>query len=172
MRSRFFAPQKNIISAFKYGSVRLPWIYFYKMTSERFNIISGIIIKCAIEVHKELGKGFSESVYEVCMKHALNTAGLNFKSQVPVPVYFNGVKMEKEFFIDILVEGEIVVELKAVEALLPVHDAQLINYLRLSRKQLGLLLNFNIMLMKNGIRRIVNEFREDNTGAPRLPRSQ
>ena len=76
--------------------------------------------------------------------------------------------MEKEFFIDILVEDEIVVELKAVEALLPVHEAQLINYLKLSRKQLGLLLNFNVVLMKNRIRRIVNEFREDNSGAPRL----
>lgn len=142
------------------------------MNSAKLNTISGLIIKCAIEVHKELGMGFSESVYEVCMKHALKTGGLNFESQVPVALYYKGIKMDKDFFIDILVEGEIVIELKAVETLLPVHEAQLINYLKLSGKQLGLLLNFNAVLMKNGIRRIVNDFPDNNTGAPRLPRTQ
>ena len=129
-----------------------------RMTSETYNKIAGNIIKCAIDVHKELGMGFSESVYEVCMKQALSEAGINFKSQVIFPVYYKGIKLDKDFYIDILIEDEIVVELKSVEAILPIHEAQLLNYLKLSNKKLGLLLNFNVSLMKNGIKRMVNGY--------------
>jgi GxxExxY protein len=126
------------------------------MTIEEYNRITRSIIKCAIDVHKELGTGFTESVYETCMKHALSESGASYKTQVIVPVFFKGLKMDKDFFIDILVEEEVIVELKAVETITPVHEAQLLNYLKLSKKKLGLLLNFNVPLMKNGIKRIIN----------------
>lgn len=128
------------------------------MTAEQYNKITSIIIRCAIEVHKELGSGFTESVYEECMKEALRDACVNFKSQVVIPVYFKGKRLKKDFIIDMLVEEEIIVELKAVELISAIHEAQLLNYLKLSGKKLGLLLNFNVLLMKNGIRRMLNGY--------------
>ncbi len=121
-----------------------------------YNSITAEIISCAIEVHRELGPGLMESVYEVCLKKVMNDHGLQENSQVLLPVLFKGEQLEKDFVIDILVENEIVLELKSVETILPVHEAQLVTYLKLSGKKLGLLINFNVALLKNGIRRRIN----------------
>lgn len=121
-----------------------------------YNSITEKIIKSAIEVHKELGPGLMESVYEVCLKKIMRDEGLFVKSQVILPVIFRGVQLEKEFVLDLLVEDEIVLELKSVEVILPVHEAQLVTYLKLSGKKLGLLINFNVVLLKDGIRRRIN----------------
>jgi GxxExxY protein len=124
--------------------------------SEWYNSITERIIRCAIDVHKELGPGLMESVYEVCLKKVVADDGLNIKSQVVLPVHFKGKILDKEFVIDLLVEDEIVLELKSVEVILPVHEAQLVTYLKLSGKKLGLLINFNVALLKDGIRRRIN----------------
>lgn len=121
-----------------------------------YNSITERIIRCAIEVHKELGPGLMESVYEICLKKVLFDDGLNVKSQVILPVHFKGEILDKDFVIDLLVEDEIVLELKSVEVVLPVHEAQLVTYLKLSGKKLGLLINFNVTLLKDGIRRRIN----------------
>ena len=97
-----------------------------------------------------------ESVYEVCFKKVLIDEGLKVKTQVILPVNFKGETLDKEFVIDMLVEDEIILELKSVEVILPVHEAQLVTYLKLSNKKLGLLINFNVVLLKDGIRRRIN----------------
>lgn len=121
-----------------------------------YNAITARVIKCAIEVHKELGPGLMESVYEVCLKRTLINEGQQIRTQVMVPVCFKGEVLDKEFVIDILVENEIVLELKSVETILPIHEAQLVTYLKLSNRKLGLLINFNVVLLKEGIRRRIN----------------
>jgi len=124
--------------------------------SSWYNSITERIIRCAIEVHKELGPGLVESVYEVCLKKVLFEDGLNVKSQLVLPVYFKGELLDKAFVLDLLVEDEIILELKSLEVILPVHEAQLVTYLKLSGKKLGLLINFNVVLLKDGIRRRIN----------------
>lgn len=121
-----------------------------------YNSISEKIIRCAIEVHKELGPGLMESVYEVCLKKVMIDYGLLVKSQIILPVIFKGTQLDKDFVLDLLVEDEIILELKSVEVILPVHEAQLVTYLKLSNKKLGLLINFNVALLKDGIRRRIN----------------
>jgi GxxExxY protein len=121
-----------------------------------YNSITYRIINCAIEVHKELGPGLMESVYEVCLKKTMVDEGLFVTSQIILPVVYKGEKLEKDFVLDLLVEDEIIVELKSVENILPVHEAQLVTYLKLSDKKLGLLINFNVTLLKDGIRRRIN----------------
>jgi len=121
----------------------------------RINSITGAIIDCSIIVHKELGPGLLESVYEVCLLKELIDKGLSVKRQLALPVIYKGEKIDIDFKIDLLVEDEVVVELKAVESILPVHEAQILTYLKLSDKQIGLLLNFNTKLLKDGIRRYV-----------------
>ncbi len=128
------------------------------MTREDFNLISGEVIAAAIEVHKELGPGLLESVYEACMEEELMLRGFDVKKQVRVPIVYKGKKLEKEFFMDLLVNDVLVIELKAVETILPVHEVQLVTYLKLSNKRLGLLLNFNVAILKEGISRKVNNF--------------
>ena len=120
------------------------------------NSISEKIIRCAIEVLKELGPGLMESVYEVCLKKVMADYRLVVRKQVILPVVFKGVQLDKDFVIDLLVEDEIILELKSVEIILPVHEAQLVTYLKLSDKKLGLLINFNVALLKDGIRRRIN----------------
>ena len=124
--------------------------------SKWYNSITERIIRCAIEVHKELGPGLVESVYEVCLKKVLTNDGLNVKSQIVLPVYFKGEILDKAFVLDLLVEDEIILELKSLEFILPVHEAQLLTYLKLANKKLGLLINFNVVLLKDGIRRRIN----------------
>ncbi|MGB3155490.1 MAG: GxxExxY protein [Chitinophagaceae bacterium] len=97
-----------------------------------YNSITERIIKCAIEVHKELGPGLMESVYEVCLRKLMIDDGLFVKSQVILPVVFKGIQLDKDFVLDLLVEDEIILELKSVEVLLPVHESQLVTYLKLS----------------------------------------
>lgn len=127
-----------------------------KYTEVEYNILTEIVIKSAIEVHKELGPGLLESVYEECLIKILIEEGLIVQSQKKVPLFFRKEKLDKYFIIDLLINDVLVIELKSVEKVLPIHEAQLVTYLKLSRKKLGLLINFNEVLLKNGIRRRIN----------------
>jgi len=121
------------------------------------NELSSKIIKAAINVHKELGPGLLESVYQKCMVIELKLMGLEAQSEIPLPVTYRRQRIDDEGFrIDLLVEDKIIVELKSVEKIQRVHPKQLLTYLRLAKKQLGLLINFNEVLLKNGIRRVIN----------------
>ncbi len=126
------------------------------MSEFEYNTISSQIIKAAIEVHKELGPGLLESVYEYCLTAELKRAGLQVAQQVALPIHYKNEKLDKEYYIDILVEDKIILELKSVEIILPIHEFQLLTYLKLSGKTLGLLINFNVPLLKEGIRRKIN----------------
>ncbi len=125
-------------------------------TEKEYNELSGKIIDACIEVHKELGPGLMESVYEVCLLSVLKKKNLDAKQQVLLPFVFKGEKLNKEFVIDILVDDKIILELKSLEIILPVHEAQLVTYLKLADKKLGLLVNFNVTLLKQGIKRKIN----------------
>lgn len=127
-------------------------------TKEQYDELTGRIIGCAIEVHKELGPGLMESVYEVCFAEELVKEGLKIKRQAVLPVFYKGKELNKEFIIDLLVEDSVVVELKSIELILPVHEAQLVTYLKLSDKRIGLLINFNVPVLKDGIRRRINGY--------------
>lgn len=113
------------------------------------------IVNAAFTVHSALGAGLLESVYQVCLEYELTKRGLTVDRQIALPVIYDNVQLEAGFQLDLLVNHSVVVELKAVETLLPVHIAQVITYLKLSKYRLGLLINFNVPLLKNGIRRIV-----------------
>ncbi len=113
------------------------------------------IIGAAIEVHRELGPGLLESAYEHCLCHEFTLRGLEVRRQVDVPVYYKGLRLDCGYKIDFIVENEVVVELKAIDKLLPVHEAQLLAYLRLLRKRVGLLINFNVPVLVQGIMRRV-----------------
>ncbi|NJO91844.1 MAG: GxxExxY protein [Chloroflexia bacterium] len=121
------------------------------------NEITGEIIGCAIEVHKHLGPGLLESAYQECLEYELSNAGLYVAKEVPLPVVYKDVKLDHGYRIDLLVENRIVVELKTVEAFTSVHHAQILTYLRLGGFELGLLINFNVSILKNGIKRFINE---------------
>jgi GxxExxY protein len=120
------------------------------------NDISSRIICSSIKVHKTLGPGLLDSAYEACQLYELHKDGLKVESQVGLPINYNGVALDVGYRVDILVEGSIIVELKSVEKILPIHEAQLISYLRLSGKKLGLIINFNVLMLKDGIKRMVN----------------
>jgi GxxExxY protein len=121
------------------------------------NQLSSQIIKAAINVHKELGPGLLESVYQSCMVIELNDMNIKIESQVPLPVFYRGQKVSEEGFrLDLLVDDLIIVELKSVEKVQPVHKKQLLTYLRLTNKPLGLLINFNESMLKEGITRVIN----------------
>jgi len=120
------------------------------------NDLTEKIIGCAIKVHRVLGPGLLEGTYELCLVHELRKSGLSVGRQVPLPVIYDGIQLEAGYQLDILVEDLIILELKAVENLLPIHEAQLLTYLKLANKKLGLLINFNVTLLKNGIKRRVN----------------
>ena len=113
------------------------------------------VIGLAIEVHRSLGPGLLESVYETCLSQELSGAGIGFQRQVALPVRFKGTRLESGFRADLVVEGQLLVELKSVEKLTPLHEAQLLTYLRLGDFRKGLLQNFNTRLLKDGIRRFV-----------------
>jgi GxxExxY protein len=117
------------------------------------NEITQKIIGCAIQVHKCLGPGLLESAYEECLSYELIKNGLNIKRQQPTPVVYKEIKLECGYRIDILVENSVVVELKVVDELNPVHEAQILTYMKFSNKSLGLLINFNVTILRNGIRR-------------------
>jgi GxxExxY protein len=122
------------------------------------NQITEKIIGSAIEVHRLLGPGLLESVYEECLAVELALRGLHSERQRPVPIAYKGRTVGADLRIDLLVEQSIVVELKAIEKLLPVHEAQLLTYLRLTNLQVGLLINFNVSVLHHGIRRLVNRY--------------
>jgi len=117
------------------------------------NEITGIIIGCAIEVHKSLGPGLLESAYEECLAYELTKKGLIIKRQQPTPVVYKEIKLECGYRIDILVENAVVIELKVVDSINPVHEAQILTYMKFADKKLGLLINFNVTILKDGIKR-------------------
>jgi GxxExxY protein len=127
-----------------------------RLNREALNNLSGQILDSAICVHRYLGPGLLESVYQVCMIEELQTRKIKSETFVPVQLNYMGKSLSKEYIIDLLVENEIVLELKAVEVILPVHEAQILSYIKLSNKRLGLLINFNVPLIKNGFKRFVN----------------
>ena len=113
------------------------------------------IIGAAIEVHRHLGPGLLESAYEECLCHELHLRGLEFKRQIEIPVLYKGLKLDCGYKLDVVVQDSVLLELKAMERLLPVHEAQLLTYMRLSGKSVGLLINFNVPLLTQGIIRMV-----------------
>ena len=119
------------------------------------NKITEIIIGCAIEVHKQLGPGLLESTYEACLYYELIKAGINVQRQVPMPLIYKEVHLEQGYRIDLLVENCIVLEIKMVEAIADVHMAQTLTYLKLSGAKLGLIINFNVLKLTTGIKRLV-----------------
>ena len=121
------------------------------------NEISRQIVDGAIQVHKNLGPGLLESIYRECLVYELRKRGLKVEMEVYVPIVYDGVTLSSPLRLDVLVEGEIILELKAIEAVLAVHKSQLLSYLRLTNKRLGLLFNFNVVLLKDGMFRIVNK---------------
>ena len=123
---------------------------------EHLNKLSETIIGAAIEVHKFLGPGLLESVYEICLIEELEQRGLTVQQQVHLPLYYKGQLTNKFFVIDLLIENEVILELKAVDRLLPVHEHQLMTYLKLTQMNLGLLINFNVPRLVDGIRRRLN----------------
>jgi GxxExxY protein len=125
---------------------------------ERLDKITEEIIGAAISVHKGLGPGLLESAYEECLCFEFSQTGLGFERQVPLPVIYKGVKLDCGYKMDLVVEHEVIVEIKAVERLIPVHEAQLLSYLKLYNKKVGLLLNFHVPVLKSGLKRIVNNF--------------
>ncbi len=120
------------------------------------NEISEKIIGAAIQVHTTLGPGLLESTYEACLKHELRKRGLKVLSQVGLPVIYDGIKIDLGYRLDLLIEDTVIIELKAVTTVTPLHEAQLLSYLKLSGKHLGLLINFNVTLLKDGITRRIN----------------
>lgn len=113
-----------------------------------------VTVDAAIKVHRVLGPGLVEAVYEVCLAHELRRRGLSVETQVPFPVVYEDIRLDAGLRLDMLVEGRLIVELKAVEKMNPIFEAQLLTYLKLTGKRLGLLINFNVPLVKDGIRRI------------------
>lgn len=119
------------------------------------NEITRKIIGCAITVHKDLGPGLLESAYEECLAYELIKHGLNIKRQQPTPVTYKDIKLDCGYRIDILVENTVIIELKVVDQINPVHEAQILTYMKFSNKKMGLLINFNVSLLKNGIKRYI-----------------
>jgi len=126
----------------------------------KHNEVSGIIVDVAMRVHRELGPGLLESVYQTVMAHELPKRGLRVEQEVPIPVVWDGERMEVGFRADLIVEDLVIVELKSVERVAPVFKKTLLTYLRLANKRLGLLINFNEALLKHGITRVVNRLDE------------
>jgi GxxExxY protein len=118
--------------------------------------VSHAVITAAMKVHSELGPGLLESAYQACLHYELSAAGLHSTCQVGLPAVYRGVRLEIGYRMDLLVEDLVVVEIKSVEAISPIHQAQIISYLKLSGRSLGLLINFNVVHLKDGIRRFVN----------------
>jgi GxxExxY protein len=125
---------------------------------ERLDQITRRTIGAAIEVHKSFGPGLLESAYEICMSYELRQLGYKIEQQKPLPIVYKDVKLDCGYRLDMVVEDAVIVEIKAVQQLTPINDAQLLSYLRLSGMRGGLLINFHVRVLKNGLRRIVNEF--------------
>ena len=126
--------------------------------NEDLNKIGGVILDAAIAVHRELGPGLLESAYELALARELELRGVGIRTQIPVELVYKDISLGKAYVMDILVENEIIIEIKSVEVMNPIYTAQLITYLKLANKNLGYLINFNVPLLKDGFRRIVYEF--------------
>jgi len=122
--------------------------------------LTAIIIGAAMKVHSALGPGVLERAYELCLVHELRKQGLKAEAQLELPIEYDGLKIDAGYRIDVLVEGSVILELKTVQTLLPIHEAQLLSYLRLGHKQVGLLINFHVEHLRDGIKRMVNDYRE------------
>jgi GxxExxY protein len=134
--------------------------------TQNFNELTERIIGACIEIHGSLGPGLLESAYEECLCHELSVAGIGFERQKPLPVRYKNVELDCGNRLDLVAEQKVIVELKTVESLLPIHEAQLLTYLKLSGLSLGLLINFNVPVLKSSIKRIVNNFQD--SASPRL----
>lgn len=121
----------------------------------KFDVLSNQVIGCAIEVHRNLGPGLLESAYEQCLAFELKTAGMQFKLQHPLPVKYKEIKLDCGYRIDMLIDDSLIVELKSVDKILPIHQAQLLTYMKLTEISIGLLINFNVKYLKDGIKRMV-----------------
>lgn len=113
------------------------------------------VVDSALAVHRQLGPGLLESVYEICLAHELSRRGHAVRTQVALPVVYDAIRLEAGYRVDLMVDESVIVEVKSIEALAPVHDAQLLTYLRLSERRLGFLINFNVALLKQGIKRMI-----------------
>jgi GxxExxY protein len=129
---------------------------------ERIEQIAKNIVHCAYKVHKELGPGLLEKVYEICLVHELEKCGYNVKRQVEIPIVYDGMIFKEGLRLDIVVEDEIIIEVKAVELVNAVWEAQIISQLKITNKKLGFLINFTVPLIKNGIRRFINSNKNNN----------
>jgi GxxExxY protein len=127
------------------------------MDVDEINARSRDVIDAAMRVHSALGPGLLESAYEACLAHDLRKHGLRVMTQPPLPIIYDSVRIDAGYRIDLLVHGAVIVELKTVSKLLPIHEAQLLSYLRLSGHRLGLLINFHVPRLRDGIKRMVNE---------------
>jgi GxxExxY protein len=125
------------------------------MISGERDPVTDRVIGLAIEVHRQLGPGLLESAYEECLCYEMQVQGISYLRQVPLPIQYKGVRLECGYRMDVVVDGKLVIEIKSVDKLLPLHEAQLLTYLKLSGIRTGLLLNFNAMLLRDGIRRMV-----------------
>ena len=128
------------------------------MEINRYEELAKEIFLASLEVHKIIGPGLLESVYEMCLLRELQLRNILAECQVTIPLQYKGFNLSKEYKIDILVEKQIIIELKSVDSILPVHKAQLISYLKLADKRMGFLINFNVPLIKSGFRRFVNKY--------------
>ena len=128
------------------------------MDIDRYEELAKQVFLASLEVHKIMGPGLLESVYEMCLLKELHLRNISAESQVGIPLQFKGFDLSKEYKIDILVEKELIIELKSVDTLLPVHQTQLISYLKLADKRMGFLINFNVPIIKNGFKRFVNNY--------------
>ncbi|WP_396137480.1 GxxExxY protein [Flavobacterium sp.] len=126
------------------------------MPNEKIEQIAKIIVNSAFNVHKELGPGLLEKVYETCLVYEITKAGFEVKRQVEVPIIYDGVTLKEYLRLDIIVESSIIIEVKAVDIVNPVWNAQIISHLKLTNNELGFLINFNVPLIKNGIKRFIN----------------
>ena len=126
------------------------------MPNEKIEQIAKIIVNSAFKVHKELGPGLLEKVYEACLVYEITKAGLEVKRQMEVPIIYDGVTLKEYLRLDIIVENSIIIEVKAVDIINPVWNAQIISHLKLTNNELGFLINFNVPLIKNGIKRFIN----------------
>lgn len=132
------------------------------MNKDQLNALSNRVIGAALTVHRELGPGLLESTYEACLWHELNAQNISVLRQVALPVTYKGLDIDCGYRVDLLIEKILIVELKAVDTVKPIHEAQLVTYLRLSDSRLGLLIKLNVKTLKQGIRRLVNGIDRDN----------
>jgi GxxExxY protein len=130
-----------------------------RLTAAELNLLTGAVVDCSIKIHRRMGPGLLEGVYQTCLVHELRQRGIQVETNVPCPVSYEGVTIDVGYRADIVVAGEVIVELKSVERIHPIHQSQLLSYMKLGGQRVGLLINFNVQYLKDGITRIVNNLR-------------